>query len=147
MSELTMDVITSLVAVVVGFGLGQIVAWRKATIGGRPFLVPTAHPSPRSAKIAALLVILVAVSSMVSGVVTQHRLEECNEDFRETLRLRSAGTTEQFEAITDLQERLADAEPGVEGSQERYNARLDYVDRVEKIAASRAANPYPDVEC
>ena len=147
MSEVLVDVLTSVVALVVGFGLGQIVAWRTAKIAGRPFLVPTAHPGPKTQKIAAAVVVLVAVTSMVSGVVTLARVEDCNRAFRETIKARSAGTTEQFQAITDLQMRLAETTPGDEGEAERHQARQDYVKRVAEIDAYRATHPYPDTEC
>ena len=147
MSEVLVDVLTSVVCLVVGFGLGQIIAWRQARVAGRTFLVPTAHPGPKTQKIAAVVVIVVAVTSMISGVVTQARVEECNAAFRETIKARSAGTTEQFQAITDLQMRLAEAEPGDEGETERYFARQDYVKRAAEIDAYRADHPYPDVEC
>ena len=147
MSEVLVDVLTSVVALVVGFGLGQVVAWRTAKIAGRPILVPTAHPGPRTAKIAAVVVIIVAMTSVVSGVVTQNRVEECNAAFRETIKARSAGTTEQFQAITDLQMRLAETTPGDEGEAERHQARQDYVKRVAEIDAYRATHPYPDTEC
>lgn len=147
MSHVMMDVLTSVVALVVGFALGQIVAWRTAKIAGRPFLVPTAHPGPRTQKIAAALVILVAVASMISGVVTQSRVEACNAAFRETIKARSAGTTEQFKAITDLQGRLATADPGPNGDQERFDARREYVQRVAEIDAYRESHPYPEAEC
>ena len=147
MSETLMDVLTSVVALVVGFGLGQVVAWRQATVAGRSFLVPTARPGPKTMKVAAAVVIVVAVTSMVSGVVIQNRLEECNRAFRETIKARSAGTTEQFDAITDLQTRLANADVGLEGAEDRLAARQDYVKRAAEIDAYRAAHPYLDVEC
>lgn len=147
MSHTIVEVITSLVALAIGFALGQIVAWRRAQVGGRAFLVTTAHPGPRTTKIAAALVIVVAVSSMISGVITQARVEECNQVFRETLKARSQGTTEQFQAITDLQVRLAVTPAGDEGAAERLDARQDYVKRVQEIEAFRAAHPYPATEC
>ena len=147
MSEVLVDILTSVVCLVVGFGLGQIVAWRTAKIAGRPFLVPTAHPGPKTQKIAAAVVIIVAIVSVISGMVTQARVEECNAAFRETIKARSAGTTEQFDAITTLQERLATADPGAPGDHDRYTARKDYVQRVAEIDAYRAAHPYPDTEC
>ena len=147
MSEVLVDVLTSVVCLVVGFGLGQIIAWRQARVAGRTFLVPTAHPGPKTQKIAAVVVIVVAVTSMISGVVTQARVEACNTAFRETIKARSAGTTEQFQAITDLQERLATADPGAPGDHDRYTARKDYIQRVAEIDAYRAAHPYPDTEC
>lgn len=147
MSEVLVDVLTSVVCLVVGFGLGQIIAWRQARVAGRTFLVPTAHPGPKTQKIAAVVVIVVAVTSMISGVVTQARVEACNTAFRETIKARSAGTTEQFQAITDLQMRLAETTPGDEGEAERHQARQDYVKRVAEIDAYRAGHPYPEAEC
>lgn len=147
MSEVLVDVLTSVVCLVVGFGLGQIVAWRQARVAGRTFLVPTAHPGPKTQKIVAVVVIIVAIVSVISGMVTQARVEECNAAFRETIKARSAGTTEQFDAITTLQERLATADPGAPGDHDRYTARKDYVQRVAEIDAYRAAHPYPDTEC
>lgn len=147
MSEVLVDVLTSVVCLVVGFGLGQIVAWRQARVAGRTFLVPTAHPGPKTPKIVAVVVIIVAIVSVISGMVTQARVEECNAAFRETIKARSAGTTEQFDAITTLQERLATADPGAPGDRDRYEARKDYVHRVAEIDAYRAAHPYPDTEC
>lgn len=147
MSEVLVDVLTSVVCLVVGFGLGQIVAWRQARVAGRTFLVPTAHPGPKTQKIVAVVVIIVAIVSVISGMVTQARVEECNAAFRETIKARSAGTTEQFDAITTLQERLATADPGAPGDRDRYEARKDYVHRAAEIDAYRAAHPYPDTEC
>lgn len=147
MSHTLVDVLGSLVALAVGFAIGQIVAWRRAKIGGREFLVPTAHPGPRTAKIAAALVILVATASMLSGVATQARIERCNERYREIVQIRSDGSAEQFQAITDLQVRLARAEAGIGGAEERYQARQDYVERVQEIEAFRASHPYPTTEC
>ena len=147
MSEVLVDILTSVVCLVVGFGLGQIIAWRQARVAGRTFLVPTAHPGPKTQKIAAAVVIIVAIVSVISGMVTQARVEECNAAFRETIKARSAGTTEQFDAITTLQERLATADPGAPGDHDRYTARKDYVQRVAEIDAYRAAHPYPDTEC
>lgn len=147
MSELMMDVVTSVVAMIVGFGIGQVVAWRRAEIGGREFIVPTAHPGPRTAKIAAFLLVVIATTSMVSGVVTQNQVEECNANFREILKARSAGTSEQFDAITELQMALVEADPTSAGEADRFAARRAYLERVEEIEAYRASHPYPDTEC
>ena len=147
MSEVLVDALTSVVCLVVGFGLGQIIAWRQARVAGRTFLVPTAHPGPKTPKIVAVVVIIVAMVSVISGMVTQARVEECNAAFRETLKARSEGATEQFQAITDLQMRLATADPGAPGDHDRYEARKDYVQRVAEIDAYREAHPYPDTEC
>lgn len=147
MNELVMDVITSVVAVFVGFGLGQIVAWRKAVVGGREFLVPTAHPGPRSSRIAAALIIVVAVASMATGVVTQYRVEECNQVFRQALSVRSEAAGDVFEKITTLQVKLAQADPGPAGDDNRYQARKDFVQEMKALTEYRKMHPIPDVEC
>ena len=147
MSQTMVEVIWSIVAMLVGFGIGQIVAWREAKIGGRTFVLPTIHPGEKTPKVAAVLVILVAVVSLVSAVYTQNVARKCDEDFREALVARSDAVTEVIGLISDLQEDLAEAPEGPDGEDERYLARQDFVRDMEKVRIYRADHPFPEIEC
>ena len=147
MSHTMMEVIWSIVAMLVGFGVGQIVAWREAKIGGRTFVLPTIHPGEKTPKVAAVLVILVAVVSLVSAVYTQNVARKCDEDFREALIARSDAVTEVIGLISDLQDDLAAAPEGDDGEDERYQARQDFVREMGEIRAYRDAHPFPEIEC
>lgn len=147
MGHTMMEVIGSIVAMLVGFGIGQIVAWREAKIGGRTFVLPTVHPGEKTPKVAAALVVLVAVVSLFSAVYTTQEVRECNRAFRENLVARSDAAGEVFERITNLQEDLAAAPEGSAGADERYLARQDFVREMEEIRAYRADHPIPEIEC
>lgn len=147
MSPLMIDVVGSIVAMLVGFAIGQIVAWREAKVGGRSFIVPTLHHGEKTPKVAAALVILVAVTSLISGVVTQNQIKRCNEEFRQALTVRSEAAGEVFQAQTDLQIRLAQAPSGDAGDDERYLARQDFVRRMAELQEYRESHPIPEIGC
>lgn len=147
MGHTMMEVIGSIVAMLVGFGIGQIVAWREAKIGGRTFVLPTVHPGDKTPKVAAALVVLVAAVSLFSAVFTAQEVRECNEAFREGLVVRSDAAMEVFDLITDLQKDLAAAPEGSAGEDERYLARQDFVREMEDVRIYRADHPIPEIEC
>lgn len=141
------EIITSLISLAVGFILGQIVAWHRTRIRGHSFVYPAPERSKRARYYVAALLVVMAVASVLQGAYFQHAQSRCNASFREAVVSRSQGSSGQFQALVELQEKLVMAPPGPRGETAKAEARQEYIDQAHALTEQRKANPYPDPEC
>ena len=141
------EIITSAVALVVGFILGQVTVWHRTKVRGHSFVYPTPERSYRSKMWLAVILVIMATASVAQGLYIQNKQARCNASFRAAVVTRSAGSSAQFEALAQLQAELVEAPNGPAGEDERDKLRQEYVDRAQELRAERQAHPYPDPEC
>lgn len=147
MSSIVSSLLFSIAGLIVGFVGGQIIAWKRYG----SLIVPTYHPRQgqrRADFVIGILVVILALATMIQGVVSQQRQGDCNDEFRRVIAERGTLTQRQNAANVELQERLVELSPSVpENVEKRQEARQRYVDEIREIDAQKSRNPYPDPRC
>lgn len=141
------EIITSAVSLIVGFIVGQVTVWHRAKVHGHSLIYPAPERTPRAKAWMGLLIGVLAAASVLQGLYLQNLQSRCNTSFREAVVTRSAGSSEQFEALVQLQTDLVEAPSGPAGEGIRDDIRQEYVDKALALKAERQSNPYPDPRC
>lgn len=158
------NVISLVLAGIVGWAAGTIQSWHKARVLGVPVLVPFITRTSRNFTIVVLTLSLLTVGTVVQSAIDQAAQDNCNQEFKRVLSERSATNAEDAEL--NAQDKLAldralskivhelttppDRDTRVEMAEavDTYLVGRDRTNEVQKQnAIKRAENPYPDPQC
>lgn len=158
------NVISLVLAGIVGWAAGTIQSWHKARVLGVPVLVPFITRTSRNFTIVVLTLSLLTVGTVVQSSIDQAAQDRCNQEFKRVLSERSEITTEDSalnaedknaldRALSKIVEELT-TPPDLDTRAEMADAVDRYLDgrqRTNEIqkqnAIKRAENPYPDPQC
>lgn len=158
------NVVSLVLAGVVGWAVGTVQSWHKARVLGVPVLVPFITRSSRNFTIVVLTLSLLTVGTVVQSSIDQSAQDRCNQEFKRVLAERSEITTEDNRlnaedknaldrALSKIVEELTttsgqDTRVEMAEAVDTYLVGRDRTNEIQKQnAVKRAENPYPDPQC